>query len=228
MPNAIEELIGANMGGTRHFVGSTGGPSTSPQTDAVARINLSFNIVAESYATLSDYVDGKMDDKAIIVVDKSEEEKAVRRTVYTHLHHYLSSLYSYNEQVKEFVNSHVISSNEIENRAISPHSGDTPVNDYVTELAYLLGLRHGLQHGDYQFLSFEEMGDYSDGDFTFHELRFRVPTFQNSSVEYPQNYLAFTSQSSGDHLRPLCYIHDFNQVFGDFHDDLQDWIQGDP
>lgn len=169
-----------------------------------------------------------MDENALIVVDKSEEEKAVRRTVYTHLHHYLSSLYSYNEQVQTFVNEHVTAGGEIDDRAISPYSGDNPVNDYVAELAYLLGLRHGLQHGDYQFLTFEQVGKYNNGDFTFHKLQFRVPTFQNSSVANPQNYLDFVSRATGDHQRPLCYIHDFNQVLSGFHEDLQDWIDGDP
>lgn len=228
MPNAIEELIGADMSGGRHVPAATGGPATTPQSEAVARIQLSFNIVAESYATLSDYVDGTMDERALIVVDKSEEEKAVRRTVYTHLHHYLSSLYSYNEQVLTFVNEHVSAADEIEDRTMSPHSGDDPVNDYIAELAYLLGLRHGLQHGDYQFLSFEQVGEYDGGEFTFHELKFRVPAFQSSSVRNPQDHVDFVSRAAGDHQRPLCYIHDFNQVFTDFHEDLQNWIDGNP
>jgi hypothetical protein len=228
MPNAIEELIGADVTSTYQVPASTGGPSTDPQGDAVARIELSFTIVAESYSTLADYVDGEMADKATIAVDKSEEETNVRRAIYTHLHHYLSALYSYNEQVQTFVNEHVSSGDEIPDRAISPREGDDPPNGYIAELAYLYGLRHGLQHGDYQFLEFKQVGEYNNEDFTFHELKFKVPAFQNSSVDYPQNHLSFTSQAAGDHNRPLCYIYEFNNEFGDFHTDLIHWIEQDP
>ena len=228
MANAVEELIGADSNSQNQYQAHTGGPSGSPSADSVARVELSFNIVAESYAALSDYVDGDISDKAIIVVDKSEEKNAVRRTVYTHLHHYLSSLYSFTEQAQSFINSNVGASNEIQDRILSPHNGDTPANDFVIELSYLLGLRHGLQHGDYQFLTFNQIGQYNNGDFTFHELQFRVPAFKNSSVRNPSSYLQYVSKASGNHQLPLCYINEFNSVFTAFFSDLKDWIDGNP
>lgn len=224
MPNAIAEVIGTDLEHGYHHP-ATQEPSSSPQSGSVARIKLSFNIVAESYTTLASYVDGDIGDKAIISVDNSEQKEDVRRGLYTNLHHYLSALYSYNEQVRLLINECVSSSSQITKRELSPRQGDSSPSSYVKQLAYLLGLRHGLQHGAYQFLNFQEVGDYNDGDFTFHRLKFMNNNFENSSVDNPNNYLTFLSDISNDPQYPLCYIDKFNSEFTSFHTDLDDWIK---
>ena len=208
--------------GKPYIPARTGGPSTPPTTDAVARVNLSFSIVMQNYKTLADYIDGAIDEEAIIVVDKAQQKDAVERTVYTRLHNYLSSLYSYHEQVQALINES--SNKEIENRAISPHHRDDSSCDYVSKLVFLLGLRHGFQHGDYKFLDFTEKDEHYG--FTFNTVRFLNNQFKNSSVDSPDSYTQYLSRVSYDSLLPIVYIGKFQTDFGDFHSDVSNWLNG--
>lgn len=227
--NVIEILIGTTVSsGGNYHPARTGGPSNQPSQDTIDRLNLSYNMLSNNYIRLMDAVDGHISTNAIVVVDQAEDEDDVRRELYTRVHNYVSSLYSYITQARDFINNQTNSNQRVENRDISPHHEDKAPCKFVEKLAYPLGIRHGFQHGDYQFLDFDKI-DVHHG-FAFHELRFLVAQFNDSSVDYPQAYTQYVSRTGvPSHSYPISYMYSFHRnSVSDFHSDLIDWANGNP
>lgn len=222
--NDVEVLLGADTSsGPPYTPANTGGPQNRLSADRVRRVELSFNIVLSNYVNLKRFVDGEFDEEAYIIVDKSQQAKEVSRSLYTYLHNYLSSLYSYNELVRGMVKEESPSGIEIENQDMSPHIGDVPACDYVRWLAFARGLRHGLQHGEYHFLDFDRF-DTKNG-FDFKKLVFLQDEFEsNSSVNYAEGYTQYADED--DMKLPLNYLSTFHsQYFLKFGQDVDDWMK---
>ena len=206
--NSIEQLIGTR----------TGGPTQSVSGNEISRLRVSANIVRQNYSTLEGFVDGKMDQDALFIVHNTTQQEAISY-LYGHLHNYLSSLYSFNEQVWEKVNDGLPSQSFPRSHFISSRSL------YSEKLAYIRGLRHDVQHGEYGCLSLDCR--HSIGDFKIYCIEFDEQEFRQGSVSHPHDHLRHTSQQ--DRKYPLPYIADFHeQHFNDFVDDSVDWLQGNP
>lgn len=214
--NAVEELLGE----------STGGPATSSSVtrDELARFEMSRTIVLGNYVDLKEFVDGDIERDALIVVHDSQETQAVARTLFQHLHNYLASLYSFNEQVRELVNEKT-TGRAIEKRDFSPRKGDSPSCDYVRKLAFLRGVRHSMQHGDYRSLDLASV-DAKNG-FEFWEVTFDQTTFRDGVVAHPKSYLQYGRPVLM--ASPLRYVADFHRNhFLGFTRDCANWLEEDP
>lgn len=213
--NSVEQLLGQN----------TGGPHSNfpVHPTEVARTELSKNIVFSNYVDIQEFVDSEIAGDDIVVVH-NENAKAVARTLFTCLHNYLSSLYSYNEQVRDLINEKT-NAPQITKQAHYPHLGDTPRCDYVEKLVFLIGLRHSIQHGDFQCLDFRVV-DETRG-FQFRELTFDQSKFQNGQVDHPESHTQYGNGS--DMGYPLTYIREFHQnQFIPFAQECVDWLEGNP
>lgn len=206
--NSIEQLIGTR----------TGGPTQSVSNNEISRIRVSANIVRQNYDTLEDFVDGKIDQDALFIVHNTTQQEAISY-LYGHLHNYLSSLYSFNEQVREKVDNGLPAQSFPKSRFISDR---TP---YSEKLAFIRGLRHDVQHGEYGCLSLDCRR--SVGNFKIYCIEFEKKAFRQGSVNHPHVHLRHTNKQ--DRKYPLPYIADFHkQYFNDFVDDSIDWLKGNP
>lgn len=213
--NAVDALLGVR----------TGGPTANaPVTkEEFARFEISRTIVLENFADLKAFVDGEIEADAWIVIHDSQEPQAVARTLFQHLHNYLASLYSFNEQIRELVNDKTRGAT-IEKRDFSPHRGESPACEYVERLAFLRGLRHSMQHGDYRSLDFRPV-DKTNG-FEFWEVTFDRMEFENGTVNHPRSFVQYGRAESM--ARPLRYVADFHRnSFLDFSRDCLGWLQTD-
>lgn len=206
--NTIEQLIGTQ----------TGGPNQSVSQDVINRVRVSANIVRQNFDQLEEFVDGKLDQDALFIVYTPSGGEAASY-LYRHTHNYLSALYSFNEQVRDKVND-IISSHSISKQGII--SGQSR---YSEKLAFVRGLRHDVQHGEYGSLKLKCQN--TAGDFKIYSVVFKQQAFRSGSVRHPRDYLRHTSHQ--DRKYPLPYIADFHkQHFNDFVDDFIDWLQGNP
>lgn len=206
--NSIEQLIGT----------PTGGPSHSVSPNTISRLRVSANIVRQNFNALDEFVDGDLQQEPLFVVYNPNKSEAVSY-LFGHLHNYSSALYSFNEHVKEKVNENV-SSHELTNPDLS--SGKSR---YTEKLAFIRGLRHEIQHGEYSCLDINI--HTKAGDFEIYNVEFNKAAFMNSTVRSPRDYLRHTKTQ--DRQYPLSYIADFHQNhFNDFVDDTIDWMQGNP
>lgn len=213
--NAVDELLGAK----------TGGPTANATVtkEESARFEMSRTIVLENFVDLKEFVDGEIEADAWIVIHDSQEPQAVARTLFQNLHNYLASLYSFNEQIRGLVNEKAAGA-AIEKRDFSPHSGESPPCEYVEKLAFLRGIRHSMQHGDYRSLDFQPV-DATKG-FRFWEVTFDRIEFENGAVNHPRSFVQYGRAESM--AKPLQYVADFHQnYFLDFTRDCLGWLQAD-
>jgi hypothetical protein len=184
----------------------------------INRVRVSANIVRQNFDQLEDFVDGKLDKDALFIVYTPSGGEAASY-LYRHTHNYLSALYSFNEQVREKAND-LISSHSISKQDII--SGQSL---YSEKLAFIRGLRHDVQHGEYGSLKLNCR--HTAGDFKIYSVEFNQQAFRSGAVRRPHDYLQHTSQQ--DRKYPLPYIADFHkQYFNDFVDDSVGWLQGNP
>ncbi|WP_128477048.1 hypothetical protein [Halorussus pelagicus] len=214
--NAVESLLGEE----------TGGPTekTPVTKDESARFEMSRTIVLENFADLKAFVDGEIENDAWIVIHDSQQPQSIARTLFQHVHNYLASLYSFNEQIRELVNNKT-SGAAIEKRDFSPRKGESPATDYVEKLAFLRGLRHSMQHGDYRSLDFRPV-ETTNG-FEFWEVTFNRQKFEGGTVNYPKSFVQY--RNAKEMAKPLQYVADFHQnYFVGFTQDCIDWLNGNP
>lgn len=205
--NTIDQLLGSQ----------TGGPNQTVTQDMIRRFRVSANIVRQNFTELEDFVDGKLDQDALLIVYTPSGGEAVSY-LYRHIHNYLSSLYSFNEQAIEKISDYSSGS-------VSKHDIISGQSLYSEKLAFIRGLRHDVQHGDYKCLSLNRR--HSAGDFNIYCIEFDQQSYINGGVRNPHDYLRHTTQQ--DRQYPLPYIANFHkQYFNDFVDDLMNWLQGNP
>lgn len=206
--NTIEQLLGTR----------TGGPSRSVPQDVINRVRVSANVVRQNFDELEVFVDGKLDRDALFIVYAPNGGEAASY-LYRHTHNYLSSLYSFNEQVRETVNELaqdcVITGPDV-------IAGGSP---YSEKLAFLRGLRHDVQHGEYGSLTLKRR--HTAGDFRIYCVEFDEQAFRTGTVRHPPDYLRHTNRQERKY--PLPYVAEFHkQQFNRFVEDAIDWLQGNP
>ncbi|USZ67440.1 hypothetical protein NGM10_11960 [Halorussus salilacus] len=206
--NTIEQLLGTR----------TGGPRSAVSQDVINRVRVSANIVRQNFDELEDFVDGRLDNDALFIVYTPNGGEAASY-LYKHIHNYLSSLYSFNEQIRERVNDLAPENSITKQDIISGQSF------YSERLAFLRGLRHDVQHGEYNSLKLDCR--HTAGNFRIYCVEFNEQAFSSGAVRHPPDYLRHTNQR--DRRYPLPYIAEFHkQYFNGFVDDSVDWLTGNP
>lgn len=205
--NTIDQLLGTR----------TGGPNREVAPDEISRIRVSANIVRQNYDTLEQFIDGKIHEDALFIVHETTQQQAISY-LYGHVHNYLSSLYSFNEQVWEKVAAVLPSHSVPKSRLLSSKSR------YSEKLAFIRGLRHDVQHGEYGCLRLDCR--HSVGNFNMYCIEFDEQSFRQGSVTHPDNHLRHTSQQERQY--PLPYIARFHEEqFNHFVDECIGWLAGE-
>lgn len=157
----------------------------------------------------------------VIVTDTGADETDVENEIYRRIHNYLSSLYSYNEQVRAILSTCL--EGDVHKGYFLPARDDKSAPEYVRWGAFLWGLRNDLQHGDYWCLSVER--ERSANGSEFYHLRFNKRHFDptpKGSMESAGAYLAHAPES--DQRYPLAYIGDFHRnLFNEFEQAFESW-----
>lgn len=157
----------------------------------------------------------------LVKVDNSANESDVTNEVYRLVHNYVSSLYSYNEQIRDILSKRL--DREITKHSFLPDRNEAGAPTYIRRLAFLWGLRNDFQHGDYWCLSVEF--GVSRNEFDFYHLHFEKRDFEASpegSLDESGDYLAHAPDE--DQRYPLPYIGDFHRnLFTEFEQDFESW-----
>lgn len=203
------------------LLGHTEGPST-PVTDRdLTRARSSAYIVHGNFRELATMCDD-ITTTGVVVTDAESDETDVENEVYRRVHNYLSSLYSYNEQIRMILCDRV--EEDVHKGYFLPSRDDKSAPEYVRRGTFLWGLRNDLQHGDYWCLSFVRERSHDDEQRHYH-LRFNKRHFEatpRGNLESAGDYLAQTPD--GDQRYPLPYIGDFHRnLFNEFEQAFESW-----
>lgn len=214
------------------------GRSCSPENPVVQteldNLNTSELIAHRNFRDLSSYVDGPLNDGGWIIVSPDDEPEGLpltaleneRSKLYKHLHNYLASVYSFNEQVRELINRKIGDPGRMD----SPLSiGEFVPNDrtlYTQELAFVRGLRVDAQHGEFAAI---ELTPATEGFSTMDEeilywIQFDKEGFRNGPTRTPDKYLGNKADSSFG--QPLEYLHRFHRnYFVEFARETEEWFE---
>jgi len=157
----------------------------------------------------------------LVKTSKEADNTDVENEVYRRVHNYVSSLYSYNEHIREILNRRL--GQHIGKRYFLPGKDNRAAPDYTKRGAFLWGLRNDFQHGDYWCLSVEKANQ--DQDYAFYHLRFEKQDFNatpKGGIEDAGGYVAYAPD--GEYEYPLPYIAHFHRnLFNDFESDFESW-----
>ncbi|WP_211611450.1 hypothetical protein [Halorientalis persicus] len=157
----------------------------------------------------------------LVVVAADADLTDVENEVYRRVHNYVSSLYSYNEQIRQILNKRL--NQHIGKDYFLPARNNKAAPEYVRRGTFLWGLRNDFQHGDYWCLSvkFERSTD----DRNFYHLYFRKRDFEatpKGDLDESGDYLSHAPDS--DQKYPLPYIGDFHRnLFSEFESAFESW-----
>lgn len=203
--NTIDQLLGE----------SDTSPNNPLSSDEIARIRISANIVRQNFNSLEEFIDGDIDQDGLFITFEPERDESIAY-LYGHIHNYLSSLYSVNEQIREKVNENVSS-----DKALSKYDFRKGTSPYTEKLAFIHGLRHDIQHGEFNSIKIEEMN--SIGRFRVDCIKFNEDKFQNT-VRKGHDYLRHTNTQQREY--PIPYISDFHKnQFNVFIEDCVEWMK---
>lgn len=202
------------------LLGHTEGPS-DPITDRdLTRTRSSAYIVHGNFDQLARMCDDITTNGCIVADDKADRTD-VENEVYRRVHNYVSSLYSFNEQIRSILNEHL--DRHIDKGYFLPARDNKDAPKYVRRGTFLWGLRNDFQHGDYWCLSIEQEQSH-DGKGYYH-LHFEKQHFEateKGDLDESSDYLAHAPDS--DQRYPLPYIGDFHRnLFNEFENAFESW-----
>lgn len=207
--NAIDRLL-------RH----ADGPMHPIADREIKRIRTSANIVHGNFDALARACED-ITTTGLVEVKAGVPETDVSNEVYRLVHNYVSSLYSYNEQVRNLLNESVGAT--IDKSYFLPERGDRRAPEYIRRLTFLWGLRNDLQHGEYWCLNVDRVD--SRGNYEYYHLRFDKRHFEatpRGNIDETGEYLAHAPDE--DQQYPLPYIGDFHRnLFVAFEQDFESW-----
>lgn len=202
------------------LLGHTDGPSKPIADRDLTRVRSSAYIVHGNFARLDEICDD-ITTTGLICARESAAKTDVRNEVYRRTHNYLSSLYSYNEQIRTILNDRL--SENIHKGYFLPARDNKGSPEYIRRGTFLWGLRNDFQHGDYWCLSIEEQGSM-DGQDKYH-LLFKKEHFEataKGNIDSSGDYLAHAPDSDLEY--PLPYIGDFHRnLFNEFETAFENW-----
>lgn len=206
--NTIDQLL-------RH----TKGPEVPIDDRDLTRARSSAFIVHGNFRDIVELCDDIQ--TGVIVATAETDNTDVENEVYRRVHNYVTSLYSYNEQIRSILNDHL--NQHIGKRYFLPARDERSAPEYVQKGAFLWGLRNDFQHGDYWCLSVQR--ERTDDGTSNYSLQFDKQSFNatpKGNIDSAGDYLA---HASDDKLRyPLPYIGEFHRnLFNEFENDFERW-----
>lgn len=202
------------------LLGHSNGPA-DPVTDRdLTRARSSAYIVHGNFNELAGMCDD-ISTTGVIIVDEGAERTDVENEVYRRVHNYVSSLYSYNEQIRTILNKRL--NRHIGKGYFLPARDNKAAPEYVRRGTFLWGLRNDFQHGDYWCLSVEFEATREGKDC--YNLYFEKRDFEatpKGNLDEAGDYLAHAPDD--DQQYPLPYIGDFHRnLFSDFESAFESW-----
>lgn len=220
-------MSGPNTGSTNtvdQLLGHTNGPESPVQDREVTRARSSAYIVHGNYDRLDQMCDS-IATAGLVQVEDGTDETDVSNEIHRRVHNYLTSLYSYNEQVRDTLSRHL--TEDIHKGYFLPDQDNTGAPEYVQRLTFLWGLRNDFQHNDYWCLRVEHEAT-RDG-YDYYHLRFQKQFFNatpKGDLDSAGDYLAHSPDSDQEY--PLPYIGDFHRnLFNQFERDFDEWCSLD-
>ncbi|SDD71582.1 hypothetical protein E2L06_18690 [Haloterrigena sp. H1] len=212
-----------NCGSTNtvdQLLGHTKGPA-EPVTDRdLARARSSAYIVHGNFHELAQMCDN-ISTTGTVIVEQGADETDVENEVYRRVHNYVSSLYSYNEQIRSILNKRL--NQHIRKGQFLPARDDKAAPDYARRGTFLWGLRNDFQHGDYWCLKVKYEGTQDGSDC--YQLYFQKQDFEatpKGDLDSAGDYLAHAPDE--DQRYPLPYIGDFHRnLFSEFENAFEEW-----
>lgn len=202
------------------LLGHTDGPSSEIKDRDLVRARSSAYIVHGNFRDLAEMCDD-IGTTGLVKTSKEADKTDVENEVYRRVHNYVSSLYSYNEHIREILNRRL--SQYIGKRYFLPGKDNKAAPEYLKQGAFLWGLRNDFQHGDYWCLSVEKADQ--DQNHAFYHLRFEKQDFNatpKGGIEDASGYVAHASDNKYEY--PLPYIAHFHRnLFNDFESDFESW-----
>jgi hypothetical protein len=186
-------------------------------------LHVSYVILQSNYSEMVEFVvDGyDIGQTPVHEADATKEDIEAQQAEATRLiHNYVSSLYSFNEHIKELVKRKTDS--HIEMRPGHFLSIDQRRSDYSRKLTFLWGLRVDFQHGDFSGIYHQLHHEYDDKvEFCqkFSEDRF----VDDTSLSGLSRYLQYTNPNEREY--PFVFVSRFhNNELDHFYDDCLDWF----
>jgi hypothetical protein len=200
------------------LIGSECNPKSTVKQSDIKKMRMSTITVRGNYRQLKEYVID-IGSSGLIIVDDEDDYSKQMAEFYRHLHNYLSSLYSFNEQVENIIEEY----SSIEELSLVPN-GDTR---YTRKLAFVRGLRISAQHGDYSCLDISPIKNCShstvDDNAIAYQVKFVRDGFEDSAVQGRSMYESYTDYN--DRKWPIQYISAFYETYFDsFQKDLFNWL----
>ena len=146
---------------------------------------------------------------------EAQQAEATRLT-----HNYLSSLYSFNEHIKELVNRKT--DGHVSMRPRHFLSFDQRRSDYSRKLTLLWGLRIDFQHGHFLSVKYERH-DVTTERVLFRQIFSKKGFVDDSPLNGMGDYLQYTNEN--ERKLPFLFISWFhNNELEHFYDDCLDWF----
>lgn len=188
-------------------MGHTDGPA-EPVTDRdLTRVRSSAYIVHGNFNELTQLCDDIR--TGVITASREAKKTDVENEVYRRIHNYVSSLYSYNEQIRDILNERL--QKHIGKQYFLPARDNKAAPEYVRRGVFLWGLRNDFQHRDYWCLSVEFEG--TNDDAALYLLTFSKQAFEptpQGNLDKAGDYLVHAED--GEFEFPLPYIGDFHRI----------------
>ena len=202
------------------LLGHASGPAEPVTSRDLTRARSSAYIVHGNFNELAGMCDD-ISTTGLIEVPVDANTTDVQNEVYRRVHNYVSSLYSYNEQLRQILNKRL--NRHIGKGYFLPARENKAAPEYVRRGTFLWGLRNDFQHGDYWCLSVEF--EQSGKDHDLYHLYFRKRDFEatpKGNLDDSGDYLAHAPDH--DQTYPLPYIGDFHRnLFTEFETGFEEW-----
>lgn len=202
------------------LLGHTEGPSDPVTERDLTRSRSSAYIVHGNFNQLARMC-GDITTTGFIITDDGADRTDMENEVYRRVHNYVSSLYSYNEQIRAILNKRL--DQYIDKGYFLPARDNKSAPEYVRRGTFLWGLRNDFQHGDYWCLSVEH--ERSHNGKNYHHLYFEKRYFgaaAKRNLDETGDYLAHAPDSDQEY--PLPYIGDFHRnLFSEFENAFESW-----
>ena len=221
-------MSGSEVGSTNtidQLLGHTNGPTATVEDRVVTRARSSAYIVHGNFDRLAQMCDDITTDGSILVA-KGTNKTDVSNEIHRRVHNYLSSLYSFNEQIRNILNRYL--TEDIHKGYFLPARNNVGAPEYVHRLMFLWGLRNDFQHSDYWCLRVEH--EARRDEYDYYHLRFQKQFFTatpKGDLDSAGDYLAHSPDSDQEY--PLPYIGDFHRnLFNQFERDFDAWCSRNP
>jgi hypothetical protein len=204
-------------------LGHADGPDSSPTETEAKRLNFSKQIVGINYTRLDRLCENTATEGIVYLDDQqSADSNSLRVNIYTDIHNYLSSLYSFVEELHQVINSCVDDSVDRDTFVVGSKREGYSRPPFIRKLVFAWGLRNQFTHGNYRCLRIVKR---QDAPRPYMRVRFRKESFDprgKGDLSEVGNYLWGVEKYEREN--PMCYFASLNRHFVGFWSDVEEWF----